>query len=179
MTFRMVGPSGVGASVQPKAATESNASQPSNRARSHGTSQPASRLLTIRVCILAALVVAYRASFASVHGLIGNPAFLLGLGICLVSAMWFGLRGALVMIVCIALVDRSLARQLPVSLETSRPAAVIALLLKLVLAGGLGAAVDSRRRVLALNTELRRQIEAREQSEQSLLHSEWMQRALV
>ena len=68
------------------------------------------------------------------------------------------------------------------SLPAPRPGAtagIIALLVKLVLAGGLGLVVDSRRRALALNAELRREIEARERSEESLRQSERMQRALV
>lgn len=32
---------------------------------------------------------------------IGNPAFLVGLGICLVAAAWLGVRGALVVIACV------------------------------------------------------------------------------
>ncbi|HEX6276921.1 MAG TPA: ATP-binding protein [Polyangiaceae bacterium] len=113
------------------------------------------------------------------HRLLGTPAFLFGLGICLVGAALLGLRGALVVIVSVALVDRSFALGLPQSPDTGRMAAVIALLVKLVLAGGLGLAVDSRRRTLALNAELSREIEARKRSQESLRHSECMQRALV
>jgi PAS domain S-box-containing protein len=129
--------------------------------------------------ILAALVLAYWASVATLHGLLGNPAFLLGVGLCLMAAAWLGVRGALVMIVAVALIDRGFALSLPSSAETGRPAAIIALLVKLVLAGGLGLVMDSRRRALALNAELRREIEARERSEKLLRHSERMQRALV
>jgi two-component system cell cycle sensor histidine kinase/response regulator CckA len=129
--------------------------------------------------ILAALVLAYFASFSTLRALIGNPAFLLGLGICLVAAASMGLRGALVVIVGIAFVDRIHALQLPSTPETGTTAGIIALLVKLVLAGGLGVVVDSRRRALAMNAELRREIEARERSEESLRHSERMQRALV
>ncbi|HEX2735443.1 MAG TPA: ATP-binding protein, partial [Polyangiaceae bacterium] len=60
-----------------------------------------------------------------------------------------------------------------------RAAAVISLLVKVLFAGGLGWVVDSRRRARALNAELRREIAAREQSDQSLKRSETMQRALV
>lgn len=125
------------------------------------------------------MVLAYRASFSALHGLLGNPAFVLGLGICLVGGGWLGVRGALVVIASIVLVERSIALELPASPETGPIAALIALLVKLVLAGGLGLVVDSRRRALALNAELRREIEARERSEESLRHSECMQRALV
>jgi PAS domain S-box-containing protein len=135
-------------------------------------SQRARRDVVVRCCILAALVLGYGGSLSALHGLVGNPAFLLGLGICLVAAGWLGIRGALVVIVSVALIDRNLALQLARSFETGMSAGVIALLVKLVLAGGLGLVVDSRRRVLALNTELRRESEARE-------HSESMQRALV
>jgi PAS domain S-box-containing protein len=104
---------------------------------------------------------------------------MLGLAICLLAAAWLGLRGALVVIVGVALLERGLALGLAASPETGRAAGVISLLVKLVLAGGLGLAVDSRRRVLALNAELRREIEARERSEESLRYSERMQWALV
>ncbi len=83
------------------------------------------------------------------------------------------------MIVGVALIDRSHALQMPPSVETGPMAGLIALLVKLVLAGGLGLVIDSRRQALALNAELRREIEARERSEASLRDSERMQRALV
>ena len=125
------------------------------------------------------LLLAYHGSFRALHGLLGSPAFLAGLGICLVAAAWLGVRGALVVIVGIALIDRSYAIELPAGPDTGRTAGIIALLVKLVLAGGLGLVVDSRRRALALNAELRREIEARKHSEALLRHSERMQRALV
>jgi PAS domain S-box-containing protein len=137
------------------------------------------RGVVLRCCVLAALVLAYRVSFTSLYGRVGDPAFLLGLGICLLSAAWLGLRGALVVIVSVALLDRSQALSLPAAPETGHVAGVVALLVKLVLAGGLGLVVDARRRALALNAELCREVEARERSEESLRHSECMQRALV
>ena len=137
------------------------------------------RGVLVRCGILAALVLAYRLSLSPLHGLVGSPAFLLGLGICLLAAVWLGVRGALVVIVCVAFIDRAQALQLPHSPETGRTAGIIAPLVKLVLAGGLGMVLDSRRRALALNAELRREIEARKQSEASLQRSEALQRALV
>jgi C4-dicarboxylate-specific signal transduction histidine kinase/CheY-like chemotaxis protein len=161
--FRSSGP---GASVQPE-----------------GTPRPAPpqrrRGIVVRCCILAALALAYRAAFGTLHGLLGDRAFLLGLAICILAAAWLGVRGAAVVIVSVALLDRSYALQLPVRPETGVMAGIIALLVKVVLAGGLGVVVDSRRRTVALNAELRREIEARERSEESLRHSERMQRALV
>jgi two-component system cell cycle sensor histidine kinase/response regulator CckA len=161
--FRSSGP---GASVQPE-----------------GTPRPAApqrrRGVVVRCCILAALALTYRAAFGTLYGLLGDPAFLLGLGICILAAAWLGVRGAAVVIVSVALLDRSYALQLPVRPETGVMAGIIALLVKVVLAGGLGLVVDSRRRTVALNAELRREIEARERSEESLRHSERMQRALV
>jgi PAS domain S-box-containing protein len=133
----------------------------------------------VRCVILAALVLAYRASFGALHGLLGNSAFLIGLCICLFAAVWLGVRGALVVIASVAFIDRGQVLRLPPSPETGATVGIIALLVKLVLAGGLGMALDSRRRALALNAELRREIEAREQSEESLRHSESLQRALV
>jgi two-component system, cell cycle sensor histidine kinase and response regulator CckA len=133
----------------------------------------------MRAGIVAVLVVAYRASLGALHGSIGNPAFLLGLAICLVAAAWLGVRGALVAVLAVALIDRGFAVQLPTSPEVGRPASMLALLVKVVLAGGLGLVVDSERRAHALNAELLREIEARQKSEASLRRSESMQRALV
>lgn len=144
-----------------------------------GRAEPKRRPVALRCGMLAALVLAYGASFTRLHQQMGNPAFLLGLVICLVAAAWLGVRGALVVIVGVALIDRIHALQLPGSLETGVTAGIIALLVKLVLAGGLGLVVDSRRQALALNAKLRLEIEARERSEELLRHSEHRQRALV
>ena len=137
------------------------------------------RDVQVRCGVLVASVLAYHASFGTLHERLGSPAFLLGLCICLWAGAWLGVRGALVMIVAVAFVDRSHALQLPLSPETGPTAGLIALLVKLVLAGGLGLMLDSRRRALGLNAELRREIEARKDSEESLLRSEALQRALV
>jgi two-component system, cell cycle sensor histidine kinase and response regulator CckA len=137
------------------------------------------RNILIRCAILAVLVLAYRLSFMPLHGVFGNPTFLLGQLICLTSAALLGLRGALVVIVIVALLDRSFALSMPLGPETGRTAAVIVTLVKLLLSGGLGLIVDSRRRTAALNARLRDEIESREQSEQSLRHSEELHRVLV
>lgn len=137
------------------------------------------RDVALRSVLLATAVFAYGASFKVLHGLFGNPAFLVGLALCLVAGAWLGVRGALVVIVSVALVDRHFALGLPRSPELGTHAAVISLLVKLVLAGGLGLVVDSRRRVLGLNAELRREIEARERSEHAVRRSEGMRRALI
>jgi len=160
----MLGSSGQNGLVQPNRAAESEL-------RRNGDA--------LRCGVLAALVLGYWVSFNGLHAQIGSPAFLLGVGICLLAAGWFGVRGALVLIVCVALIDRSHALQLPGRTETGATAGIIAVLVKLVLAGGLGLVVDSRRQTLALNAQLRLEIEARERSEESLRHSEHMQRALV
>lgn len=157
-------------------------SSPALRGRDASSSaapQRTRRDVVMRCSILAALILAYGGSLSTLHGLIGDPAFLLGLGICLLAAAWLGVGGALVVIVSVALIDRGLALHLPDSPETGPIAGIIALLVKLVLAGGLGLVVDSRRRTLALNAALQREIEARKHSEESLRHSESMQRALV
>jgi PAS domain S-box-containing protein len=164
MTDLMLGASGHGVSVQPKAEQRPQATL---------------RGVALQCGVLAALLLAYRASFGTLYGWIGSPAFLAGLGVCLLAAAWLGVRGALVVIACVAFIDRGLALGLPASDETGSTAGFMALLLKLVLAGGLGLVVDSRRQALALNAELRREIEAREKSEESLRHAELMQRALV
>ncbi|MEO8904048.1 MAG: ATP-binding protein [Polyangiaceae bacterium] len=137
------------------------------------------RSVELRCGILAVLVLAYRGVFGTFYGLVGTPAFLLGLCICLLAALWLGVRGALVVIASVAFIDRGQALQLPLSPETGPTAGIIALLVKLVLAGGLGMVLDSRRRALVLNAELHREIEARKQSEALLQYSESLQRALV
>jgi two-component system, cell cycle sensor histidine kinase and response regulator CckA len=177
----MLVPSGGDTSVQPKETWPGSSDAPrrSESAAPSGARGRTRRGDQLRWGLLAGLVIAYRASFVALHGLLGNPAFLLGLCICVAAAVWFGLRGALVAIVSIVFIDRGQALQLPPGPETGPTAGILALLTKLVLAGGLGLILDSRRRALALNAELRREIEARKQSEESLQHSESLQRALV
>ena len=58
---------------------------------------------------MALLLVSYRLSFPVLHGLIGNPAFLVGLIPCLTAALLFGLPGALVAVAVVQLSDRSFA----------------------------------------------------------------------
>lgn len=144
-----------------------------------GASSPGRRRVWTWCCILAVSVLVYRSAFGALYAQFGSPTFLIGIALCLTAAAALGVRGALVVIACVALIDRSWALSLPTSAETGRTAGVIALLVKLVLAGGLGMVVDSRRRARALNAELRREIDARKRSEESLQHSERMQRALV
>ncbi len=136
------------------------------------------RKIAVASAVLASLVLVYRLSFSVLHGLIGNPAFLLGIFICIGAAAWLGLRGALVMVAVVAVIDRGFALSLP-GPETGRTAGVIALLVKLLLAGGLGLVVDSRRRVRSLNTQLGQEIEVRTKNEESLRRSEQLYRALV
>lgn len=137
------------------------------------------RRLAFRCSVLALLVLGYWVTLSPLHRLTDDRAFLLGLAICLTVAGWLGVRGALVVIVGVALVDRDLALSLPPTPENGPIAGLIALLVKLVLAGGLGLVMDSRRRALALNKELRREVEARERSEAWLRQGERMQRTLV
>lgn len=170
---------GAGASVRPKGAEAAGANTSPPRRRATRPTLRERHRVAVRGSVLAALVLAYWGSFGTLHGVLGNPAFLGGLGICVLAGAWLGLRGAFVVIVAVVLIDRSHALQLPASPETGRAASTIALLVKLVLAGGLGLVVDSRRRALALSAQLRREIEAREQSEESLRHGERMQRALL
>ena len=103
--------------------------------------------------MLAVLVVIYALALPTLHVRIGNPAFLLGLLLCLVAAGGFGARGALGVTAVVTLIDRRFALSLPTSPELSPTAAVISLAAKFVLAGGLGRIVDSRRKVRALNAE--------------------------
>ncbi len=167
-------PGGSGASVEPKETEHLNSYLLLSKGRSLRPAPPEGRRrkVLVRCCILAALVFAYAGSLGTLHGLIGNPVFLLGLCVCLVAAAWLGFAGALVTMFCVALVDRGLALRLGGTAETGLAAGIIAFLVKLVLAGGLGLVLDARRRALALNTELCREVEARKRSES-------MQRALV
>jgi PAS domain S-box-containing protein len=161
MTDLMFGSSGSRLSVGPNAAEPADSSRDARK-----------RTRVAQVAFLIGLMLGYRAAFGTLHGWIGSPAFLLGLGICLLAAAWLGSRGALVVIIGVALIDREFVLGLPPSVETGPTAGLVALLVKLVLAGGLGLVVDSRRRAIALNTALRREMDFRE-------HGERMQRALV
>ena len=136
------------------------------------------RSVALRSAALVALLVGYRLSFTPLHAVIGNPAFLLGVIPCLAAALMFGLRGALAAVVIVQLTDRSFAHSIPGE-ETSMAAGVIALLSKLLVAGGVGMARDTRRRVAALNAQLRSELAARQKSEESLRHSEELYRVLV
>ena len=89
-------------------------------------------------------------SFTALYELVGSPAFLLGLCICILGALsrsgfgrcanrdrqYYDRRSR----------PRASLRGDP---ETGVTAGIIALLVKLVLAGGLGMVLDSRRRTLA------------------------------
>jgi PAS domain S-box-containing protein len=135
-------------------------------------------VIALRCAALVVLLVGYRFAFARLHGAVGNPAFLVGLIPCLAAAILLGLPGALVVVVIVQLVDWSLALSMP-GAETGATAGVIALLSKLLVAGGLGMAIDTRRRVAALNAQLCGELEARKKSEESLSHSEELYRLLV
>lgn len=124
------------------------------------------------------LLAGYHLSFTAIHGAIGNPGFLVGLIPCLTAAYLLGVRGALVVVFLVQLSDRSFAHVMP-GAETSVTAAVIAVLSKLLVAGGLGMTVDNRRRVASLNRQLSNELDARRKSEESLRHSEELYRVLV
>jgi two-component system, cell cycle sensor histidine kinase and response regulator CckA len=181
MTAPMFGSSGNGALVQPTDG-EPGEALPSDEGPRSSPFRPRQltwRAVAARSGALVLLVALYARFLGALHAVIASPAFLVGLGICLLAAAWLGVRGALVVIACVAVVDRSFAMGLPASMETGPIAGVIALLVKLVLAGGLGVAVDSRRRALVHNQELQREVSARTRSERALQRSEAMQRALV
>jgi two-component system, cell cycle sensor histidine kinase and response regulator CckA len=131
-----------------------------------------------RSLLVALLAVVYRWAFFPLYELVGSAAFLLGLSICLLAAALLGLRGALVAVALVAVLDRGVAVTLP-GPGMGPTAAVIALLVKLLLAGGLGMVLDSRRRLSALSVELRQEVEARKRSEASLRHAAELHRALV
>jgi PAS domain S-box-containing protein len=136
------------------------------------------RSVALRCAALVLLVVGYRLAFTPLHGVVGNPAFLVGMIPCLAAALSFGLRGALVVVVVVQLIDRGFALSLS-GVETGMTAGAIALLSKLLVAGGLGMAIDTRRRVATLNAQLRGELDARKKSEESLRHSEELYRVLV
>jgi two-component system cell cycle sensor histidine kinase/response regulator CckA len=134
--------------------------------------------VALRCTVLLLLVLGHSFSFTPLHALIGNPAFLVGLIPCFAAAYLFGLRGALVVVLVVQLIDRRFALAMP-GAETGLTAGVIALLSKLLVAGGLGMTLDTRRRVAALNDQLSSELEARRKSEASLRHSEELYRVLV
>ena len=179
MTGLMFISSDSSASVEPSTEAAGSRLPSGGRSTPRVTPRRDPRSVAVRSGILAALIVTYGFAFTALYARIGSPAFLPGLAICLVAAVLLGLRGAMAVIVAVIIIDRIHALELPQTLENGPIAGVIALLVKLVLAGGLGLILDSRRRTLALNAELEREIEARERSEQSLRDSESMQRALV
>src|SRR3954471_22052182 len=132
MTNSMVVSSGGDSTVQPKE-TWSGGSSALRRAERQARPAPAGlsrRHVEARCVILAALVLAYRASLGTLYGLLGSPAFLFGVSLCLLAAVWLGVRGALVVIVSVAFIDRGQALLLPASAETGPSAGIIALLLK-------------------------------------------------
>lgn len=147
-------------------------------ATSRGGASGGLRGVALRCAALVLLIVGYRFSFTYLHGMVENSAFLAGLIPCLVAATSFGLRGALVVVVIVQLIDRSFALTLP-GAETGARAAAIALSSKLLMAGGLGMAIDTRRRVAALNAQLQNELAARKKSEESLRYSEELYRVLV
>jgi PAS domain S-box-containing protein len=136
------------------------------------------RNVALRCATLVLLVLGYRFAFTPLHGVVGNPAFLVGLIPCIAAAVLLGLRGALVIAVVVQLIDTSFALSMP-GAETGATAGVIALLAKLLVAGGLGMVIDTRRRVAALNAQLSSELDARKKSEESLRHSEELYRVLV
>jgi signal transduction histidine kinase/CheY-like chemotaxis protein len=134
--------------------------------------------MALRCGVLVLLVVGYGFSFSPLHRAVGNPAFLVGLVPCIAAAILFGLPGALIVVMVVQLIDRSFALSMP-GVETGATAGAIALLSKVLVAGGLGMAIGMRRRVAALNAQLRCELEARKKSEESLRHSEELYRLLV
>jgi len=136
------------------------------------------REVAARCVVLALLVLAYALSFHPLYGVIGRPAFLFSVVPCMMAAALLGLRGAVVVVFTVAVIDRSFAMELP-GPDSGILAGVVALLAKLLLAGGLGMVLDSRRRERVLNAMLRREIELRHHSEESLCQSESLHRALV
>ncbi len=144
------------------------------------------RDVALRCAVVASLVAGYCLSFKPLHGMVGNPAFLIGLIPCLAAALLLGLRGALALVVLVQLIDWSFALSMAgaetlsvAGAETGKTAGLIAFLSKLLVAGGLGMAIDTRRRVKALNAQLSSELVAREKSEASLRHSEELYRVLV
>src|SRR5690606_5809022 len=136
------------------------------------------RETAVRCVVPTLLILAYALAFRPLHGTVGSPAFLLGLLPCLAAAALLGLRGAIIAVLVVAAIDRSFALTYPAP-DTSPLAGAVALLTKLLFAGGLGAVLDVRRRERELNAQLRHEIEERQLSQESLRRSESLHRALV
>ncbi len=134
--------------------------------------------VAVRGAVLAFLVLGYLLALGPTYERLGSPAFLLGLIPCVTAAFVLGLPGALVVSVLVVLGDRAFAMS-TAGPEASRAAGIFAMSIKLLLAGGLGFVVDSRRRIRTLNAQLRHEVRVREQREESIRQSERSHRALV
>src|SRR5690606_41225084 len=97
---------GAGASVRPKGAEAAGANTSPPRRRATRPTLRERHRVAVRGSVLAALALAYWGSFGTLHGVLGNPAFLGGLGICVLAGAWLGLRGAVVVILAVVLVAR-------------------------------------------------------------------------
>ena len=134
--------------------------------------------IAVRCAVSALLILAYRLAFLPLYGVIGSPAFLVGVVPCLTAAVLLGWRGAVAAVVVIAAIDRAYALELH-GPDMGLLAGVVALLAKLLFAGGLGMVLDARRREHVLNARLRHEIDVRRRSQESLRQSESLHRALV
>lgn len=132
-----------------------------------------------RGAILAVMVLGYLLALGPMYELLGSPAFLLGLVPCVTAAFLLGLPGALAVTAIVVLGDRAFAMSTGGAPGTGAAAGIVAMSIKLLLAGGLGLVVDSQRRIRVLNAQLRHEIAVREQREESIRQSERSHRALV
>src|SRR5262245_49134526 len=82
------------------------------------------RNVAVRGAVLGLLVIAHGVSFTPLHAVVGNPAFLVGLIPCIAAAILLGLRGALLTVVIVQVIDGSFALSMP-GAETSLAAGAI------------------------------------------------------
>lgn len=128
---------------------------------------------------MAVLTVVYWVGFVPLHGVLGNPTFLLGMVLCVLGGALLGARGAVVVVLITVVLDSRSALFIGLDRETSFWALALAIAAKLVLGVGTGMILDSRRRLRDANARLTREVKAREQTERALLRSKDLHRALV
>ncbi len=129
-----------------------------------------------RVLAVLVLLVVYRLVFWPVHDVVGSAAFLMALVPCAVSGLLLGVRGALLTIIAVVVLDRSQALALGMSRDAGFVASV---LLKTVVGLGLGLVSDHARRTRQLNQRLLQEQSTRQRAEAKVAASEHLYRSLV
>ncbi len=137
----------------------------------------------VRLAIVAGLIAVYLWSFFRIHEAVGGLAFLLGMFICAVGGALLGMKGAVVVVAVMILVDRSLVLTMRADQvdpqSVGKSSRTIGVLAKLLVGLGTGFVFDSRRRMREVNARLAAEVAARQSGEASLERSERLYRVLV